>query len=189
MPQTGDNEESYPLAVSVAQPGLLEKYIPEEEDVVKQAEEKVVAEVDSYLSLLSATGEKDEKSITELAAELRALSLMAVESDAESSVLVIYDIDASGEQKNTPRKSPVPLRKEHLEKVIKATVGAREKSVACSEVGKNDADLPQPHTSDLLLVVSKKIDLLCSRVSVHRVFSAYVDTKRAHLRRWPLFEF
>ena len=76
-----DNEEadSYPLAGSVAAPGQLDKYVPDEDnDLVQEAEEETVAEVDSYLSLVSCSHGGEEKSVRELAGELRALSLNAV---------------------------------------------------------------------------------------------------------------
>ena len=152
----GDDEEteSYPLAGSVAAPGQLDKYVPDEEsDLVKEAEEETVSEVDSYLSLVSCSHGGDEKSVRELAGELRALSLSAVRGSEDSSVLIIYDLEAAGEQKATPRKSPTPLRKEHLEGLVKAAVCSRQApEIACfAEPGENDPDLPAPHASDLRL--------------------------------------
>ena len=148
-----DNEEadSYPLAGSVAAPGQLDKYVPDEDDLVQEAEEETVAEVDSYLSLVSCSHGGEEKSVRELAGELRALSLNAVRGSEDSAVLIIYDSEAAGEQKNTTRKSPTPLRKEHLEAVVKAVVCSRQApEVACfAEPGENDPDLPAPHGSDL----------------------------------------
>ena len=75
---------------------------------------------DSYLTMLSSLKPDEEESVTELAAELKTLSLMAMEGDQDSFVLILYDTEAAGEQEQTPRKSQTQVCKEHLEKLVQA---------------------------------------------------------------------
>lgn len=134
-----DETAPYSIASTVATQGRLAQYKPEdpEEDLVAQMESITKEDVDTYLTLVSSTilqdGDLRSKSVSELVADLKALKAMKAQGmsgagssgNAPSSVCILYDIDAASEQKHTPRKSPAPFRKQHMEDVVTAILQAR----------------------------------------------------------------
>ena len=67
----------------------------------------------------------------------------------ESSILIIYGIDAAGEHERDARRSGTPARKEHMEKVLQAVLASRGESLPDFSV--DPVVLPQMDPSDVQL--------------------------------------
>ena len=69
-------------------------------------------------------------SLQKLAKLLKATEITnKLRGTADSSILVVYVVDAAGERERDARRSPTPARKEHMEKVIQAVLASRGESL------------------------------------------------------------
>ena len=109
-------------------------------------------------------GETSESmhSATSLATTLRSIPVVSVKGAADTSVLILYDMESSGEQADCPQRLQTPLRRNHLETAIEATLIARSD---CSDVqdaqqliDQGEAASMQPDQSDVQLVHTKSIN-------------------------------
>ena len=92
-------------------------------------------------------------SSTSLATALRSIPVVLAQGTVDSSVLFLYDIEASGEQEQCPRRSSTPLRKGHLETTVAATLIARsdcaDVNAAAQMIAEGEAASLTPDQSDV----------------------------------------
>ena len=152
--------EAHPLADQmVSKPVTLSD---SDEQLVTEAEKTVMTTVQSLVSTINFAkapekGDTSEKvhSATSLASLLRSLPVVAAKGTPESSVLLIYDVEAAGEQSLCPRRSACPLRKDHLETVLQSALIARaddaDVMAAAQSLQDGDAEALAPDQSDVNL--------------------------------------
>ena len=64
-------------------------------------------------------------SLEKLAKSLRNTQIVKLRGAAETSILVIYMVEAAGERERDARRSPTPMRRDYMDKVLKAIVSTR----------------------------------------------------------------
>lgn len=90
-------------------------------EVAETAASAAKRQVSSQLTCVDAS-----MSLDRLASHLRSIDLCAkLRGTSESSVMVWYSVESAGEHEKDPRRSPTPLRREQMEKVIRAILSTR----------------------------------------------------------------
>ena len=118
-----------------------------DEALVAEVERQCMTKIQSLLSTVNfakspGRGETSETlhSSTSLATALRSIPVVLAQGTVDSSVLFLYDIEASGEQEQCPRRSSTPLRKGHLETTVAATLIARSDCADVNAAGQMIAE-------------------------------------------------
>lgn len=149
-----DDDFQPPVQFSLAASAVkstVQKSLPEirksdDQDNVSKAEEEVKMTVRTLLSTIIGNG-----SATETEANLKMLPAMKTDdASGKSSVLFLYEVEGAGENAKNPRRSPTPLRKNHLEHVILACLKVR--ADLCNEPSGSASSVAPPRPSDVLLV-------------------------------------
>ena len=65
------------------------------------------------------------QSLEKLSKLIRAMTVTKLRGGPESSVLILYQLEAAGEHERDARRSPTPVRRDHQEKVLKAIWSTR----------------------------------------------------------------
>eukprot|EP00435_Cladocopium_sp_Y103_P058449 s737_g20.t1 len=137
-----------------------------DEALVAEVEKQCMTKIQSLLSTINfakppGRGETTETvhSSTSLASVLRGIPVMGAKGTSDSSIVIIYDIESSGEQANCPRRSNTPLRKVHLETAVEATLIARsdcsDVTAAAQMISDGEAASLTPDQSDVLLFLGE----------------------------------
>ena len=133
-----------------------------DEALVDKVEKQCMTKTQALLSTINfakppGRGETSETlhSSTSLATALRSIPVIGAQGSADSSVLIMYDIEASGEQAQCPRRSNTPMRKGHLETAVAATLIARsdctDVNSAAQMITDGEAASLMPDQSDVRL--------------------------------------
>lgn len=133
-----------------------------DEALVDEVERQCMTKIQALLSTINfakppGRGETSETlhSSTSLATALRSIPVIGAQGSADSSVLIMYDVDASGEQAQCPRRSNTPMRKGHLETAVAATLIARsdctDVNSAAQMIADGEAASLMPDQSDVRL--------------------------------------
>lgn len=141
-----------------------------DEALVVEVEKQCMTKIQSLMSTINfakppGRGETSEtlQSATSLATALRSIPVMGAKGSSDSSVVVMYDIEASGEQAQCPRRSNTPLRKGHLETTVAAALIARSDSpdvdAAAQMIADGEAASLMPDQSDVFLSLIKSFFL------------------------------
>ena len=90
-------------------------------EVAESAAAAAKRQVSSQLRCVDAS-----MSLDRLASHLRSIDLVAkMRGTPDSSVMVLYCVESAGEHETDPRRSPTPLRRDHMLKVIQAVLTTR----------------------------------------------------------------
>ena len=66
------------------------------------------------------------QSLEKLALELRSIDLCSkLRGNHEASIMTVYSVESAGEHMHDARRSATPVRKDHMEKVMKAILSTR----------------------------------------------------------------
>ena len=112
---------------------------------IQEAADAARKQVRSQISTLDGS-----MSLEKMAKQLRSMDVIKMRGTTESSVMIVYSIESAGEHEKEPRRSPTPLRRDHLEKTIKALLTTRGE-VPDFETFDEKTVLPQLDPSDMLL--------------------------------------
>lgn len=104
-------------------------------------------------------------SLEKLAKRLKAMDICKLRGSPESSILVIYMVEAAGEHDKDARRSPTPMRRDHLEKILRAVFTTRASGLPDFEMEK--VIYPQMDASD---VQHGRFKVFCSSVSILTCF-------------------
>ncbi|CAL1127516.1 unnamed protein product [Cladocopium goreaui] len=137
-----------------------------DEALVDEVEKQCMTKTQALLSTINfakppGRGETSETlhSSTSLATALRSIPVIGAQGSADSSVLIMYDIEASGEQAQCPRRSNTPMRKGHLETAVAATLIARsdctDVNSAAQMITDGEAASLMPDQSDVMLLLGE----------------------------------
>ena len=89
-------------------------------ELTGQTAEAARKQVRSQISTLDGS-----MSLEKMAKQLRTMDVLKMRGTAESSVLIVYNLNSAGEHEKEPRRSPCPMRRDHLDKVLKAIMSTR----------------------------------------------------------------
>lgn len=87
-------------------------------------------------------------SLEKLAKQMRNMDVCKLRGNAESSVMIVYIMDAAGEHEKDARRSPTPMRRDFMEKILKAVMSTRG---PLPDFEQEKIVYPQLHPSDMLL--------------------------------------
>ena len=100
------------------------------EVIAKDVEDKVigkaVVEAESLSKTLVSVMDASMESMDDMITGMRNSPVMSVRAPAGRTVLFVYDIESAGEHKTDPRRSLVPLRKDHLERMVRSAIATRD---------------------------------------------------------------
>eukprot|EP00435_Cladocopium_sp_Y103_P021496 s3597_g5.t1 len=88
-------------------------------------------------------------SLDKLAKSFRTMECSKLRGTNDSSVIFLYIVEAAGEHERDARRSPTPMRREHMEKLLKAWMLTRSPDMPDLESEK--LTFPQLHPSDVTL--------------------------------------
>lgn len=88
-------------------------------------------------------------SLDKLAKTFRAMECSKLRGSNEASVAFLYVVEAAGEHERDARRSPTPMRREHMEKVMHAWMCTR--SLDLPDLESEKVIYPQLHASDVIL--------------------------------------
>ena len=129
MAQTVDEEADGPHGKQTAllaslMPGVVTNlHSPEHvsrRETAEAAAEHARRQVSSQLRCVDGS-----QSLERLAAQLREIDFCKLRGTPESSIFILYQVESAGEHERDARRSSTPLRKDHLEKVVKAFLSTR----------------------------------------------------------------
>eukprot|EP00435_Cladocopium_sp_Y103_P016837 s1739_g4.t1 len=86
-------------------------------------------------------------SLDKLAKSFRTMECSKLRGTNDSSVVFLYIVEAAGEHERDARRSPTPMRREHMEKILKAWMLTRSPDMPDLESEK--LIFPQLHPSDV----------------------------------------
>lgn len=87
-------------------------------------------------------------SLEKLAKQMRNMDVCKLRGNDESSVMIVYILDAAGEHEKDARRSPTPMRREFMDKILKAVMSTRG---PLPDFEQEKIVHPQLHPSDMLL--------------------------------------
>lgn len=165
-----------------------------DEVLVAEVEKQCLTKIQSLLSTINfakppARGETSETvhSVTSLATALRSVPVMDARGTTDTAVVVVYDIESSGEQAHCPRRSQCPLRKAHLETSVQAVLIARSDcqdiDQAAQMLTDGEAAALAPDQSDVPLSCR-----FCVSFHAIKVFKQHSDSTHCHCFRFLFFD-
>ena len=107
----------------VPQESLTKLNKPENADkleAIQQAAENAKRQVKSQVQTIDGS-----VSLERLAKQMREMNVCRLRGSTDSSVLIWYSIEAAGEHERDARRSPTPVRREFMEKIMKAVFATR----------------------------------------------------------------
>eukprot|EP00438_Fugacium_kawagutii_P003716 Skav208140 [mRNA] locus=scaffold235:3653:4351:+ [translate_table: standard] len=87
-------------------------------------------------------------SLEKLAKQMRNMDVCKLRGNDESSIMILYVLDAAGEHEKDPRRSPTPMRRDFMEKILKAVMSTRG---PLPDFEQEKIMYPQLHPSDMSL--------------------------------------
>ena len=113
-------------------------------EVVENAVELARKQVRSQIQTVDGS-----LSLDRLAKSFRSMECSKLRGTNDSSVIFVYMVEAAGEHERDARRSPTPMRREQMEKVIHAWMCTR--SVDLPDLESERVIYPQLHASDVIL--------------------------------------
>ena len=89
-------------------------------EVMESAAESARKQVRSQVQTIDGS-----LSLEKLAKNLRNTQIMKLRGTTETSILVVYMVEAAGEHERDARRSPTPMRRDYMDKVLKAIMSTR----------------------------------------------------------------
>ena len=113
-------------------------------EVVENAVELARKQVRSQIQTVDGS-----LSLDRLAKSFRSMECSKLRGTNDSSVIFVYMVEAAGEHERDARRSPTPMRREQMEKVIHAWMCTR--SIDLPDLESERVIYPQLHASDVIL--------------------------------------
>ena len=89
-------------------------------EVAESAAEAARRQVSSQLRCVDGS-----QSLERLATQLREIDFVKLRGSTESSIFILYQVESAGEHERDSRRSPTPVRKDHMDKILKAILSTR----------------------------------------------------------------